>query len=55
MTDQKKEKLMTKIENHLRLITRQLLKFDTVEEVLNYLIEAFQSRLNCDFIGVILR
>lgn len=55
MIANKREQLMRDIENHLRLITRQLLKFDTVEEILQYLIDAFQSKFNCDFVGVILK
>ena len=55
MIVEKREQLMRDIENHLRLITRQLLKFDTVEEILQYLIDAFQSKFNCDFVGVILK
>ncbi len=49
------EKLIREIENHLRLTARQLLKFDTEEEVLQYLADSFQSRLQCDFVGVIIR
>lgn len=49
------EKLMKKLENHLRSTARQLLKFDTTEEVLQYLTDSFQSELNCDFVGVIFK
>ncbi|MEH7226051.1 GAF domain-containing protein [Bacillus sp. JJ1566] len=54
MTIDKKEKLMRKLENHLRSTARHLIKFDTEEEVLQYLTESFRSELYCDFVGVIL-
>ncbi len=49
-----KDHLMKKLENHLRSTARQLVKFDTEEEVLQYLTASFQSELYCDFVGVIL-
>lgn len=55
MIDKNRDNLVKDIENHLRLTTRQLLKFDTEEEVLQYLIDAFQSRLKCNFVAVILK
>lgn len=51
----KRDVLLKEIENHLRLTARQLLKFDTEEEVLQYLADSFQSRLNCYFVGVIVQ
>ncbi|WP_461177936.1 helix-turn-helix domain-containing protein [Virgibacillus ainsalahensis] len=51
----KRDKLIRNIENHLRLTARQLLKFDTEEEVLRYLADSFQSRFECDFVGVIIQ
>ncbi len=45
---------MRKLENHLRSTARHLIKFDTEEEVLQYLTESFRSELYCDFVGVIL-
>ncbi|WP_255286552.1 MULTISPECIES: helix-turn-helix domain-containing protein [unclassified Bacillus (in: firmicutes)] len=48
-----KDRLMKKLENHLRSTARQLIKFDTEEEVLQYLTAAFRSELYCDFVGVI--
>jgi len=53
MSGNKRRALMEEIEDHLRMTARQLLKFDTEEEVLRYLADAFQSRLNCDLVGVI--
>ena len=55
MSVSKEKKLIRKLESHLRLTARQLLKFDTEEEVLQYLVDSFQSRFECDFVGVILR
>lgn len=50
-----REKLTKKIENHLRITARQLVKFDTEEETLQYLIESFRSKLACDLVGIILK
>ncbi|WJE54486.1 helix-turn-helix domain-containing protein [Bacillus cereus] len=50
-----REKLTKKIENHLRITARQLVKFDTEEETLQYLIESFRSKLACDLVGMILK
>ncbi|MDR4946785.1 helix-turn-helix domain-containing protein [Neobacillus cucumis] len=44
---------MKKLDNHLRSTARQLIKFDTEEEVLHYLTAAFRSELYCDFVGVV--
>lgn len=49
-----KDKLMKKLENHLRSTARQLIKFDTEDEVIQYLTITFRSELYCDFVGVIL-
>ncbi|WP_335506913.1 helix-turn-helix domain-containing protein [Neobacillus vireti] len=49
-----KDKLMKKLENHLRSTARQLIKFDTEDQVLQYLTGVFHSELYCDFVGVIL-
>lgn len=51
---QKEEKLLKKLENHLRSTARQLIKFDTEDEVLQYLTASFRSELYCDFVGLIL-
>lgn len=51
----KRDMLIKRIENHLRLTSRQLVKFDTEEETLQYLINSFQSELHCDFVGIILK
>jgi sugar diacid utilization regulator len=53
--DIKQEKLKQKINNHLRNITRQLIKFDTLQETLNYLLESFYKEFTCDLVGVILK
>ncbi|MFC0558352.1 helix-turn-helix domain-containing protein [Halalkalibacter alkalisediminis] len=51
----KQEKLKQKINTHLRNITRQLIKFDTLQETLNYLLESFYNEFTCDLVGVILK
>lgn len=45
---------MNKVENHLRKTARQLIKIDTEEEALRYLIDSFRLELSCDFVGVVL-
>ncbi|MEH7462331.1 helix-turn-helix domain-containing protein [Bacillus thuringiensis] len=54
MSDNKREKLMKKVEYHLRTTSRQLIKIDTEEEALQYLTDSFCSELYCDFVAVIL-
>src|SRR5699024_8906214 len=49
----KKEKLKRNINNHLRKMTRQLIKFDTFQETLNYLLESFYREFTCDLVAVI--
>ncbi|WP_010676524.1 helix-turn-helix domain-containing protein [Bacillus timonensis] len=51
---QKREKLMKKIDNHLRTMARHLVTFDTIEETLNYLLEGFYKEYACDLVGVVL-
>ncbi|MBO0998562.1 hypothetical protein IOC57_12510 [Bacillus sp. SD075] len=43
-----------KIDHHLRVTARQLIMFDTEEESLKFLIDSFQSDLNCDFVCILL-
>ncbi len=50
----KREKLMKKVENHLRMTARKLVKFDTEGETLQYLIDSFRSEFQCDFVGIIM-
>ncbi|KHF38515.1 helix-turn-helix domain-containing protein [Halalkalibacter okhensis] len=51
----KREKLLNRLENHLRMTARQLVKFDTEEETLQYLIDASRSEIKCDFVGIVLK
>ncbi|MFF2855155.1 hypothetical protein [Peribacillus sp. NPDC058002] len=39
---EKRTKLVEKIENHLRLTARNLVKFDTIQETLDFTVESFQ-------------
>ena len=49
-----KDKLKGEIDTHLRNIARELITFDTLEETLNYLLEAFYREFTCDLVGVLL-
>ncbi|PGT85191.1 helix-turn-helix domain-containing protein [Bacillus sp. AFS040349] len=54
MSNSKREILMKKVEHHLRTTSRQLIKINTEDEVLQYLADSFRSELYCDFVGVVL-
>lgn len=54
MPNIKREKTIQRLENHLRMTSRQLIKMDTEEETIQFLIESFKSELYCDFVGVVL-
>ena len=54
MIETKKDKIITRLEHHLRMTSRQLIKMGTEEEAIHYLIDSFKSELYCDFVGVIL-
>lgn len=54
MTGVKRQKLIKNVENHLRTVARKLIKFDTEEETLKYLIDAFRSQFPCDFAGIMI-
>lgn len=51
----KREKLIERIEGHLRHTARHLVKFDTLNETLHYIIDSFWMELPCDFVGIIIR
>src|SRR5699024_7816835 len=51
----KQEKRIKQVENHLRLTARRMLKFDTVEEAVQYLTDASEQQFRCDFVGVFLK
>ncbi|CAH0230692.1 hypothetical protein [Peribacillus simplex] len=38
---EKRTKLVEKIENHVRLTARNLVKFDTIQETLDFTVESF--------------
>ena len=54
VSSSKNEILMKKVEKHLRITSRQLIKSNTEDEVLQYLADSFRSEFNCDFVGVVL-
>jgi sugar diacid utilization regulator len=43
------------IDSHLRKTARQLVKFNTVDETLHYLIESFWEQFGCDYVSIILK
>jgi PucR family transcriptional regulator, purine catabolism regulatory protein len=51
----KRQKLMKKIESHLRTTARKLVKFDTEGEALQYLVNSFRAELECDLIAIVLK
>lgn len=51
---QNDQPLVKEIEAYLRKITRQIINIDTEEESIQYLIDSFISKINSDFVGVIL-
>lgn len=50
----KRQELIKNVENHLRTVARKLIKFDTEEETLKYLIDSFRSQFPCDFAGIMI-
>lgn len=54
MTAVKRQKLIKNVENHLRTVARKLIKFDTEEETLKFLIDSFRSQFPCDFAGIMI-
>jgi purine catabolism regulator len=54
-TIHKRNQLKEKIETHLRRTARQLVRFDTLEETLHYLLESFHLELTCDFVAIIVK
>ena len=55
MNIKKHEKLKQSIDSHLRTIARQMVKFDSVEETLQYIVQAFIRRFSCDYVSIILK
>ncbi|MFS0644093.1 helix-turn-helix domain-containing protein [Siminovitchia sp. 179-K 8D1 HS] len=53
MAEAQREKVIRKIEQHLRKTSRQLIKIDTEEQALQYLSDSFRAKLYCDFVGVV--
>ncbi|MEB3103941.1 helix-turn-helix domain-containing protein [Paenibacillaceae bacterium T2] len=51
----RKDLLMMKIDDHLRKMARQLVKFDTLNETLDYLTESFWNKFFCDYVAIILK
>ncbi|WP_413379910.1 helix-turn-helix domain-containing protein [Alkalihalobacillus sp. 1P02AB] len=53
--ENKKGKLIKRIEQHLRKTARHLVQFDSEEETLQYLIDSFQAELSTEFVGIFLK
>lgn len=54
MSEVKRKKVIAKLENHLRVVSRQLINIDTEEEAIQFLMDSFQTKLYCDFVGIVL-
>jgi purine catabolism regulator len=54
MSNVKENKIIQRLEHHLRQTSRKLIKIDTEEEAIQFLINSFKTELYCDFVGVIL-
>ncbi|MBU9723172.1 MULTISPECIES: helix-turn-helix domain-containing protein [Bacillaceae] len=52
---QKQDELLERIDLHLRTTARQLLRFNTLDETLHYLVDAFSKQLTCDYVSIILK
>ncbi|HEY4600498.1 MAG TPA: helix-turn-helix domain-containing protein [Cerasibacillus sp.] len=52
--EDKRQKIIERLEKHLRKTRRELIKMDTEEEAIQFLIDSFIDELYCDFVGVIL-
>lgn len=52
---EKRSRLVEKIENHLRLTARNLVKFDTIQETLDFTVESFQLEFSWDFVAIVLK
>lgn len=52
---EKRSRLIEKIETHLRLTARNLVKFDTIQETLDFTVESFQLEFSWDFVAIVLR
>ncbi|RST57515.1 PucR family transcriptional regulator [Siminovitchia terrae] len=53
MADAQRETVIRKVEQHLRKMSRQLIKIDTEGQALQYLSDSFRNKLYCDFVGVV--
>ncbi|UAC49737.1 helix-turn-helix domain-containing protein [Bacillus aquiflavi] len=51
----KKERLMRRIDHHLRITARNLVKFNTREETFHFLINSFKEELPCDSVFILLK
>ncbi|MDQ0214935.1 DNA-binding PucR family transcriptional regulator/GAF domain-containing protein [Oikeobacillus pervagus] len=51
----KRDRLVEKLESHLRYSARHLIKFDSLEETLQYIINSFWVELPCDLVAIILK
>lgn len=52
--EKKRLKIIERLEKHLRKTRREMIKMDTEEEAIQFLIDSFIDELYCDFVGIIL-
>jgi len=50
----KKQQLLDMIDAHLRSTARQMVRFDTLDETLSYLIDSFLERFGCSYMAILL-
>ena len=55
MSFARSRRMEEKLDSHLRRTARQLVKFDTLDETLHYLIESFWGQFACDYVSIILQ
>ena len=51
----KRDILLQKIDTHLRKTARQLVKFDTLDETLQCILDSFWGNFSCDYVSIILK
>lgn len=53
LDDRKQKHLIDKIDAHLRKTARQLVQFDTLDEILHFLIDSIRKQFVCDYTAII--
>lgn len=55
MKEEKKEKIVKILEKKLKSTSRQLVQFDSEDETLQYITNAFREKLSADFVGIVFK